>query len=58
MLDGWGGSTEPYDDVEDNDCNTGWHGDIDRDTEEKYRRYQENKDKYDKKYYMPPFPIY
>ena len=58
MLDGWGGSTEPYDDVESDDCNIGWHDDINKDTEEKYRRYQEDKDRHDKKYYMPPFPTY
>jgi hypothetical protein len=33
-------------------------GYTDRDTEEKYRRYEEDIDRHDKKYYMPPFPTY
>lgn len=57
MLDGWGGSKQPYDDIESDDRHTGWHGDTKQDEEEKYKRYQEDKDRRDTKYYMPLFPI-
>ena len=61
MLDGWGGSTEPYDDVESDCGDYGWCKDQSEcEEEKKYERYHEEiyKDRNDKKYYMPNFPSF
>ena len=62
MLDGWGGSTEPWDDVESDCGDYGWcKNQSEYESEEKkYERYHEEtyKNRNDKKYYMPDFPSF
>lgn len=58
MLDGWGGDSRQWDDEESDDCYTGWHGN-ETESEERWKRYQEELEHDNrKKYYMPEYPSY